>query len=157
MTGLRRIGADDWRLWRDVRLRALAEAPHAFGSTLAQWQGEDLEPRWRARLDGVPLNVVAFGEGGSPVGQVSGSVLDGDDGRVELISMWVAPEVRGRGVGEALIAEVVRWAGARGAPAIVLSVKVGNDPAASLYRRMGFERTDEPADEGEVRMERRPD
>ena len=155
MTELRRITSQEWRLWREVRLRALAESPHAFGSTLAQWQGEGLEPRWRARLDDVPLNVVAL-DGASPVGQVSGSVLAGD-GRAELISLWVAPEVRGRGVGEALIGEVVRWADDEGAPAVVLSVKVGNAAAIALYGRMGFEPTDEPADEGELRMERRPD
>ncbi|MBU7600615.1 hypothetical protein JGS22_024025 [Streptomyces sp. P38-E01] len=36
---------------RLLRLAALAEAPYAFGTTLAQWQGEGDRPdRWRARL-----------------------------------------------------------------------------------------------------------
>ena len=56
-----------------------------------------------------------------------------------LISMWVAPEVRGRGVGEALIAAVVEWARASGARRLLLDVGDHNRPAIALYARMGFE------------------
>jgi len=148
---LRRVGADDWQLWRDIRLRALAEAPDAFGSTLAYWRIGDLEERWRNRLTDVPLNVVAIG-GDSALGQVSGTALDAE-GRVELISMWVDPAARGAGLGEALVAKVVEWARMSGAAAVVLSVKEMNAPAVALYRRVGFAPTDERADEGEIRMQ----
>lgn len=147
---LRQIGPGEWQLWREVRLRALAEAPYAFGSTLAFWQGSDLEDRWRSRLADVPLNVVAVAAG-SPVGQVSGTALD-PEGRVELISMWVDPAVRGAGVAETLVSEVVDWARGTCAAVVVLSVKKQNAPAIGLYRRVGFEPTDEPADDGEIRM-----
>jgi len=57
---LRRLGSDDWQLWRKLRLEALAEAPYAFSSTLADWQGQgDTETRWRGRLSDVPFNIVA--------------------------------------------------------------------------------------------------
>ena len=67
--------------------------------------------------------------------------------------MWVDPAARGTGVGEALIGEVIAWARARGAAAVTLSVKTTNSHAASLYRRMGFAPTHEPADAGEERMQ----
>jgi GNAT superfamily N-acetyltransferase len=149
---LRRVTEEDWTLWRDVRLRALADAPDAFGSTLGYWQGDgDREERWRSRLADVPFNVVAIA-GDSLIAQVSGTFAD-PQATVELISMWVDPAARGTGVGEALVAKVVEWARTSGAVALVLSVKTTNSHAASLYRRMGFAPTDEPADEGEARMQ----
>jgi GNAT superfamily N-acetyltransferase len=134
---VRAIGVDEWPLWRDLRLKALREAPDAFGSTLAEWQGVgDTEARWRARLSTVPFNAVAYLEG-VPAGMASGTVLDGD-GTSELISMWVAPFARGHGVGEALVAAVIRQAREKGARTLALDVVEGNEPARTLYLRCGF-------------------
>jgi len=52
MVELQDIGPDDWKLWRELKLAALAEAPYAFGSQLADWAAAP-EDRWRERL-GVP-------------------------------------------------------------------------------------------------------
>lgn len=146
MTELRVLGPDDWRVWRELRLAALAEAPHAFGSTLAEWQGEgDRAERWRSRLD-IPgsHNTVAV-LGGRPVGMASGVPADVPH-TVELISMWVSPKVRGRGVGGSLVGEVERWAGRLRATTLRLSVMPDNDAAIAFYARLGFEDTGEPGD-----------
>jgi ribosomal protein S18 acetylase RimI-like enzyme len=131
------IGADDWPVWRKLRLGALSEASHAFSSTLAEWQGEgDTEPRWRARLSTVPLNIVADLTG-EAAGMVSATEPN-PDGTIELISMWVAPFARGCGVGDSLIAAVVEWALQRRAARISLAVVESNQHAVRLYRRHGF-------------------
>jgi ribosomal protein S18 acetylase RimI-like enzyme len=131
------IGADDWPLWRKLRLEALGEAPYAFSSKLAQWQGEgDAEHRWRSRLSAVALNVVAeFND--KPAGMVSATAANAD-GTVELISMWVAPFARGCGVGDALIAMVEEWARERGTARLSLAVVESNAHAIALYRRHHF-------------------
>lgn len=55
MLQLRVLAPEDWRLWRGLRLEALREAPYAFGSKLADWQGDgDTQERWRDRLATVP-------------------------------------------------------------------------------------------------------
>ena len=134
---LRKIGVDDWPLWRELRLDALAEAPYAFGSKLADWQGErDTEVRWRGRLSDVPLNLVAEWQK-SPAGMASGTAPD-PDGSVELISMWVAPFARGHGVGDALVEGVIEWACEQQALRVVLAVFESNKRALALYRRDGF-------------------
>jgi ribosomal protein S18 acetylase RimI-like enzyme len=131
-----RITVEDWSLWRELRLQALAEAPYAFGSTLAQWQGDgDEEGRWRSRLENVDFNAIAT-LAGKNAGMVSG-VLGNQ--RVELISMWVAPFARGFGVGDALVDSVIRWANELNITCVELSVKGDNIPAISLYARHGFE------------------
>lgn len=134
MINLRALTSGDWAVWRDVRLRALADAPHAFGSTLEEWENAS-EERWRARLE-LPgsHNLVAYVDG-EPVGMATGAPFQGT---YELISMWVAPEVRGRGVGDALVEEILRWAREQGASELRLDVKEHNLSAIALYVRHGF-------------------
>lgn len=143
MVELHALTPDDWSIWRQLRLAALAEAPHAFGSRLADWQGDgDRAERWRARLS-IPgaYDVVALLDG-EPVGMASGVPTD-EPGMVELISMWVAPVGRGRGVGDKLVRDVERWARRLDAEVLRLSVADGNAPAAGLYERHGFAYTGE--------------
>lgn len=142
MIELREVGAGDWRTWRSLRLAALADAPHAFGSVLADWQGDgDREERWRARL-GLPGSRHWVAQmGGQPVGMASGVPLEPHAhvaAGVEVISMWVAPEARGLGVGAALLAAVERWAVAAGASEVRLAVAVGNERAWRLYEQHGY-------------------
>ena len=155
------LAADDWRQWRDLRLAALAQAPMDFGSTLAEWTGEgDTEHRWRARLSSVPFNAIITCDG-APAGMVGATTVNGDgainDGSVELISMWVSPEFRGRGVGDAAVRAVIYWAHVNfPGRAVVLSVKGANHRAIDLYARHGFVnvgRSPDSADEMLMRRE----
>lgn len=132
------LGADDWRRWRMLRLAALAEAPAAFGSTLAGWTGAgDHERRWRDRLTTVPHNLVLVRDG-SDVGLVS-LAAPGEGSPPELISLWVAPEVRGTGVADAAVDAVLAVAAAAyPGQGVVLSVHADNLPARHLYARHGF-------------------
>ncbi|WP_121254854.1 GNAT family N-acetyltransferase [Nocardioides ferulae] len=143
MIDLRVLTPDDWRAWRELRLAALADAPDAFGSRLADWQGEgDREERWRDRLSIHGAHDVIASLDGTDAGMTTG-VPTADDGTVELISMWVAPGARGRGVGDALIGEVERWGRSTSAAVLRLTVMDQNAAAAALYRRNGFEPTGE--------------
>ncbi|MGH8981826.1 MAG: GNAT family N-acetyltransferase [Acidimicrobiales bacterium] len=136
MISLRTVGEDEWELWRSLRRAALADAPDAFGSTLAEWSGSgDTEERWRRRLRTVPCNVVASLDE-IPVGMVSGT--GPVDEVVELIGMWCAPRARGAGVGDALVAAIVQWARSQGAASLQLDVRVQNPFAIALYERQGF-------------------
>lgn len=150
---LRALSVEDWRLWRALRLAALADAPDAFGSRLADWQGEaDREERWRSRL-AIPQshNIIAEADG-HPVGMASG--MPSDDAKVrELIAMWVSPKARGAGVGDALIAGVAQWARASGASRLRLAVYEHNAAAKRLYERNGFTEL-APASDSEPGAER---
>lgn len=138
MIEARVVTAAEWRAWRQLRLSALAEAPTAFSSTLAQWSGAgDTEARWRARLRDVALNLVLTRDG-APVGMVSATAPD-DEGRVVWLSMWIAPTARGRGVGDRAMRKVLAWAhDEHPTSRVLLSVKKNNDHAISLYERHGF-------------------
>lgn len=138
---IRALTPGNWQMWRELRLAALAEAPAAFGSRLADWQDAD-EERWRDRL-AIPgsVNFVALLDG-KPAGMASG--VPGEDGAPELISMWVSPAGRGKGIGDRLVRAVAQWARQQGAAVLRLAVADDNERAAALYRRNGF------ADNGKV-------
>jgi ribosomal protein S18 acetylase RimI-like enzyme len=133
-----KVSPDDWRMWRELRLAALAEAPSAFGSTLAEWSGAgDTEQRWRARLADVALNLVVMCDG-EAAGMVS-AAAPGEDRPAELMSLWVAPSSRGPGVGDEAIRQVLVWVRENfAATAVELSVKTGNTHAVRLYEHHGF-------------------
>ncbi|MEU7825725.1 GNAT family N-acetyltransferase [Catellatospora sp. NPDC049133] len=141
MIELRVLAPDDWPIWRELRLAALAEAPYAFGSRLTDWQGDgDRDERWRGRLEITgSYNLVALLDG-RLAGMASGVPTE-DRGVVELISMWVHPDARGHGVGDRLLAAVEQWARQVRADVLKLAVVEGNAAAAGLYRRNGFELT----------------
>jgi GNAT superfamily N-acetyltransferase len=147
MVLVRETVIDDWQALRDIRLEALRDAPSAFGSSYER-EAAFGEPDWLRRiarggnfLAFIP-EVRASKVGASePAGLIGGYPETADI--VELVSMYVRPKARGRGVGEALVAAVFAWAQARDAKTVHLWVTESNDPARALYERCGFSPTGE--------------
>ncbi len=130
----------DWQVLRDIRLEALHDAPSAFGSTYAAEAARD-EAFWHGRSSGGGMFLAYLDAAAEPAGLAGGYQLD--PVTVELISMYVRPRDRGRGVGEALVATVISWARARRAASVHLWVTENNTPACQLYERCGFTPTGE--------------
>ena len=146
---IRLADPDDWADWRLLRQRSLTEDPDAFSSSTTMWTGDnDTEERWRARLADGPC-FIAYDDA-RPVGMVAGQVVDD---AAELISMWVAPEARQRGIGRALIERVVEWSAGR---PLRLRVMDGNQAAVTAYERQGFVLQEGADAEGCRRMLRTP-
>ncbi len=59
-------------------------------------------------------------------------------GEAEIISTGVVPDLRGRGIGGALVSEFTSRMQQRGVKALFLEVAVDNAAALSLYKRLGF-------------------
>ena len=64
-----------------------------------------------------------------------------DPVEVQLVSLWVDPRARGRGVAQRLIRAVARWATSIGAQRVYLFVQESNAPGRALYERAGFRPT----------------
>jgi ribosomal protein S18 acetylase RimI-like enzyme len=135
--------AADWQTLRELRLRALADAPDAFSSTLEE-EASLPEQVWRQWAHGGPasVNFIAW-EGGAAIGMVAIFAVADAPGRMHLVAMWVDPHHRRRGVAWALVEQAVRWAQDRHAREVVLWVSDHNTPAWELYERIGFRPTGE--------------
>ena len=141
MTELHTVGADDWQAMRDIRLDALREAPYAFASTLDR-EAAYPEQTWQERAAAGNSALAYLPEAGArPVGLVA--AIDLVPGELELVSMWVRPEARGRQVGPALVEWVAQHARGRAVPRVHLWVTETNKPARRLYERSGFTPTGE--------------
>jgi ribosomal-protein-alanine N-acetyltransferase len=58
-----------------------------------------------------------------------------------VVSVAVLPELRRRGIGEALLAEAMKGMRLYNAKQCFLEVRVTNEPAISLYKKLGFQVT----------------
>ncbi len=138
---IRRVRAHEGVRLREVRLRALAEAPAAFGSTRAEALGQPPE-FWdgmcRECADGAACTIFVAEQDETWYGMVRGFVHRDYPGIVRLASMWVDPTRRRAGVGAALVAAIAAWACARGAGCVQLWVTDTNHAAKALYARQGF-------------------
>jgi GNAT superfamily N-acetyltransferase len=141
---IRRFAPHEWPAYRALRLRSLADAPHAFGSSLSAEEAWAHE-LWMARLTAAavsgrdcPLVAESSGPDGAMLGLVWAKCDAEDASIVNLFQMWVAPEARGRGVAAALLDEAVAWAHSIQARLVQLGVVCSNEPAIQLYLRKGF-------------------
>ena len=130
----RRVRESDWAALRAARLAALADAPYAFGSTVAREQ-QFTEETWRDRTKSGAI--FAAWSGAEIVGLAT-AFLETEEEGWELVGMWVHQDWRGTGTAAALVAAVCAHARAAGADRISLWVTEVNGRAGAFYARMGF-------------------
>src|ERR1700732_2441882 len=122
-------------LFKAVRLRALRDAPHAFGSTYAK-EAQLTDSDWITRVErwnGENGAGFLAMDGDTACG-IAGSFLDQiDRTRAHLISMWTAPAYRKRGIGRLLVNNVLNWARGRKACILQLMVTSNNESAIRFY------------------------
>jgi len=146
---VRRIRADEALRLRAFRLRALADAPTAFGSTLAREEAFP-ESVWHERASagaaGSDRATFVAEQDGQWIGLATGLAEDPEDPELPgpvLVGMFVDRAERRRGVGVALVEAVSDWARQRGAARLSLWVFPSNEPGIALYTRCGFRLTGE--------------
>lgn len=130
-------------IFKAIRLRALQDAPHAFGSTFArESQFSDSEwLAWVERMNGERGAGFLALDSEIACG-IAGVFLDENDPtRAQLISMWTDPTHRQQGIGRLLVNEVFKWAHRRKARILRLMVTSNKEPAILFYERLGFART----------------
>ncbi len=142
MAEVRRVTAGDIELLKATRLRALADAPDAFASTLereqafpdSEWLGRIANSAWFLAIDG-----------SEPIGLVCAYTESEHPELRHLVSMWVDPSWRGTDVASRLVEALVAQARAEAVESVVLWVADGNERARRFYERIGFEGTGERA------------
>jgi len=136
---------EDWRTIRDLRLRALIDAPDAFGSTHQEEREKD-EVAWRSWVigwSGAEQVTVLAQDGDAWVGLAVGLRWKPVDDVAHLFAMWVDGAYRGRSIGVAMVEAIAEWAKVTGAETLELRVTEANAPAVAPYRDASFVDTGE--------------
>jgi ribosomal protein S18 acetylase RimI-like enzyme len=135
---IRVLREEEWERARDLRLRALADAPDSFGSSLEEEERLG-HSAWRERMAPGDSRVwfVEATDDDDFVGMAVGT-MDDPSQTAYLFGMWVEPERRRSGIGKRLVETVVEWGRARGAVRIELEVNELTRPAVALYQACGF-------------------
>jgi len=141
---LRRLEAHEAGLLRELRLGALRDAPDSFRDTYF-----DIAARPSSYWVDLTRSVTEAGqnvmflayEEDKPVGSVFGLVDRVQSRTGGVGGMWVDPMWRRRGIGEALLQEVVNWSRERGFERLRLWCVMDAVEPGSLYRKLGFQET----------------
>ncbi|GLQ46258.1 GNAT family N-acetyltransferase [Dyella lipolytica] len=147
MIKLVRIEAQSAQTYKAIRLAALKQDPLSFGSTYER-EVSFSDKEWLTRassLDGEDRVGFFALEDEEAFGLVV-CFRDNKDPTVgDVISMWVAPIARRRGVGSDLLKAIRHWAQERGIQTLRLLVTSLNASGISFYERNGFVRTGKTA------------
>ena len=141
---IRLLKPDEVEVFREVRLRALAESPDAFGETWHQAQAQP-DTYWERLTESVTQpqgQVMVLAEHAD---RVIGSAFGLRDRHAPDIGhvggMWVEPAFRASGVGTALMTRLLTWAEQQEYEILELWVTEGNEGAIAFYRKFGFVET----------------
>ncbi|MFB3894689.1 MAG: GNAT family N-acetyltransferase [bacterium] len=132
---IRRIKAQDWEIFKSMRLAALLQNGNQFGQTYEQVK-EYSDTRWQeetkkaAESDELYL-VLAFDKD-NPIG-ITGCVRTPDFGKI--FAVWVDPPHRGKSIGRRLVSAIMDIAGCE---VYKLTVVADNLPAIRTYANLGF-------------------
>jgi ribosomal protein S18 acetylase RimI-like enzyme len=132
---IERAGPGDWERYRGIRLRALAETPDAYASSL-DLERRHTPQRWRELLAGAET-YLAVAEG-RVLGTATG--WEREAGTVHLVAMYVAPQARGQRLAHRLI-DAVRWSAEARDSRLLLEVAETNEAAIRCYLGYGFRPT----------------
>ena len=139
---IRLLTGTDAAAFRDIRLRALQEEPTAFTSSTEEFSHQTLD-KIAARFRSEPAESFLLGafQDRKLVGLVGfyRETALKQRHKGSIISLYVAPEARGQGLGRALMRDAIRRVrDIQGVENLLLGVMVTQTAARKLYESLGF-------------------
>jgi GNAT superfamily N-acetyltransferase len=136
---VRVLDESEWSLYREIRLRALAESPGSFTATLADEVDRE-EQFWRDRMTRSQRLLAERG----PVaeGVVSLGPYKQEPSAAEVFGLYVVPEARGKGVAWRLVEAAAALATQQAYQQLYYWVGTDNGRAVGFANNFGFRITD---------------
>jgi ribosomal protein S18 acetylase RimI-like enzyme len=127
----------EWENFKELRLRAVSEYPMAFGTSYEE-ELQVAEHDWKRRLG---FNMLCAKDNGKILGMI-GAIVENYSKKKhigKIISFYVAPEGRYKGIGNALMRAIIeKLKRNTSIKKIVLEVTTEQKEAIALYKKHGF-------------------
>jgi len=140
---IRKLDENDWRIFSEIRLRALQTDPSVFGSNHER-ESKFPESEWRSQLNNPDAAVFAVFDGERPVG-MTGVAVDRDDPSRKtalLWGSWLEPSARGKGISKLMYEARIGWARQQaGVERIIVSHRESNVASKFANQNFGFVQT----------------
>jgi len=126
------LSQESWLRFKTIRLKGLLEDPLAFGGSYEEELHFD-EAQWREFTSNIWFALIDD----RIVGMI-GLVKDINSSNGQLISFWVEPSYRRKGIGKALVFAIQEYARNNSMEKLFLFVTVTQETSIRLYEKMGF-------------------
>ena len=135
---IRRLGEDDWMVYKAIRLEALQLESICFGSQYSV-ENTRTEEEWRSRLKS-DSNWTYWGlyDSDECIGLTGVVKHQGDSTVADLIASYIRKHYRGRGLSALFYQTRIEWARAEGYKHLEVSHRKGNIASKAANQKFGF-------------------
>lgn len=139
-----RLASKDWKLYKELRLRALKEEPHAFGSSYEENVIKS-DVSWAQGLEEASQEKtqwLVFAKLNNKIVGMIAAHLEKELDTAHIISTYVSPEERGKGIAKKLMNSLlIRLKQNNQIKKIIIDVNPTQSTAFNLYKSSGFKIT----------------
>lgn len=135
------LRADEWPLYKQIRVEAVTDSPQAFGSNREQ-QLAHPDSFWQQRLEDAGRGErqwLLFARLGADLVGMIGAYRDENDPReATVISVYVTPAARGKGISHRLMRAILDELRKAAVHKVWIGVNIEQKAALHLYQKTGF-------------------
>jgi len=140
---IKKLDENDWRIFKQIRLRALASDPHVFGSTFER-ESKNSKAEWCQPLSDADGAIFILFSDSEPIG-MTGIAIYGVDttGRTAILwGSWLEPEFRGKGLSRYFYKARLDWAIIHPrVERVIVTHRASNRASKSANQKFGFVKT----------------
>ena len=138
---VRELAADEWEIFKTLRLRALQEDPEAFVASYEE-ESQHSDEEWQERMSHATRIGAQQGSDWVALASVGDEDTRDDDDLGEVYGIWVTPSLRGEGVARQLMEHAELVGRNAGYSHLAYWVNTDNGRAVAFASSIGYRPTE---------------